>query len=81
LLAWPNIWAGEEVVPELRGELKPVEVAQRAADLLKNTQKREQMREQLRALGGSSGAAQAIVELVSSQLAKITPRLPRKRNS
>ncbi len=81
LLAWPNIWAGEEVVPELRGELKPVDVAQKAAELLKNAQTREQMREQLRALGGSSGAAQAIVELVSSQLAKTTPRVRRRRSN
>ncbi len=78
LLAWPNIWAGEEVVPELRGHLNPPTVAQAASELLQDADRRMQIREKLRQLGGPPGAAQAVVKLVESQLAKAKPRFSRR---
>ncbi|MCJ2541362.1 hypothetical protein [Thermostichus vulcanus] len=69
-LAWPNIWAGREVVPELRGHLRPVQVAEQAQVLLEDPQRRRQMQAELQQLGGKPGAAQAIVQLVAQQLSK-----------
>lgn len=73
-LAWPNIWAKAEVVPELRRHLRPEEVADLAVELLRDPDRRAQMREQLRILGGKPGAAQALVKLIEQQLAKAKPR-------
>ncbi|MGQ9838053.1 MAG: hypothetical protein ACUVRV_08820 [Cyanobacteriota bacterium] len=69
-LAWPNIWAGREVVPELRGHLRPIDVAKQARALLEDPQRRQQMQAELQQLGGKPGAAQAIVQLVAQQLSK-----------
>ncbi len=77
-LAWPNIWAGEEVVPEMRRHLRPEEVADLAVQLIQDPGRRAQMREKLRPLGGKPGAAQAFVKLIEQQLAKAVPR--RKRS-
>ncbi len=70
-LAWPNIWAGREVVPELRGHLRPVEVAEQARALLADPERRRQMQMELQQLGGRPGAAQAIVQLVVQQLGRV----------
>jgi lipid-A-disaccharide synthase len=77
LLAWPNIWAKREIVPELRGHLKPAHVAQQARDLLVDALKRHHMREQLRQLTGQTGAAHAVAKIVANQLAKAKPRSQR----
>lgn len=69
-LAWPNIWAGREVVPELRGHLRPVAVAAQMRVLLEDPQRRQQMQTELQRLGGKPGAAQAIGQLVAQQLGK-----------
>ncbi|HIK20649.1 MAG TPA: hypothetical protein IGR15_06260 [Synechococcus sp. M44_DOE_062] len=69
-LAWPNIWAGREVVPELRGRLRPVAVAEQMRVLLEDPQRRQQMQAELQRLGGKPGAAQAIGQLVAQQLGK-----------
>ncbi len=69
-LAWPNIWANQEVVPELRGHLYPVDVARQAAQLLGDPSHRQEMRDKLRSLGGDPGAAKALVHLVIAQLGK-----------
>ncbi len=69
-LAWPNIWAGREVVPELRGHLRPLEVAEQVRVLLEDPQRRRHMQTELQQLGGRPGAAQAIVQLVAQQLSK-----------
>ncbi|MEN9205950.1 MAG: hypothetical protein Q6K70_09100 [Thermostichales cyanobacterium DRC_bins_46] len=79
LLAWPNIWAGREVIPERRGHLYPLEIAQLAADLLRDPQRLSQMRADLAALRGEGGAAARLVTLVGQQMAKATPRYRRKR--
>jgi hypothetical protein len=68
LLAWPNIWAQEEIVPELIGKLKPGEVAKIALDYLENPEKLEKIREKLRNVRGEAGAAKKIAEIVSEEL-------------
>jgi lipid-A-disaccharide synthase len=64
LYAWPNIWAKEEVIPELVGELTPEFVANIALDLLANPDKLEEMRSRLRSLRGETGAAQKFAQLI-----------------
>lgn len=68
LLAWPNIWAQEEIVPELVGKLQPSEVGEIVLDLLENPEKLENMREKLRSARGESGAAQKLAALVKEEL-------------
>ncbi len=64
LLAWPNIWAQSEIVPELVGKLKPDEVAKIALDYLENPEKLQKIREKLRNVRGEAGAAQKLAEIV-----------------
>jgi lipid A disaccharide synthetase len=68
LYAWPNIWAKEEIVPELIGKLQPEAVAELAIDYLSHPEKLAQMGDRLRAVRGESGAAQKIAELVVEQI-------------
>lgn len=68
LLAWPNIWAKSEVVPELVGNLQPHAVAELALDYLNHPEKLAAMREQLRNIRGESGAAQKLATIVSEVL-------------
>ncbi|MBR8838982.1 MAG: lipid-A-disaccharide synthase [Stigonema ocellatum SAG 48.90 = DSM 106950] len=65
LLAWPNIWAQEMVVPELVGKLQPQEVASIVLDFLAHPEKLDQMRAKLRSIRGEPKAAQRIAQLVS----------------
>jgi lipid-A-disaccharide synthase len=68
LLAWPNIWAGEEIVPELVGQLQPQQIADLALDLLAHPEKLEQMRDRLRQSRGAAGAAGKLAALVIEEL-------------
>lgn len=68
LYAWPNIWAQEEIVPELVGKLEPEVVAELAIDYLSHPEKLAQMGDRLRSVRGESGAANKIAELVCGQL-------------
>ncbi|MDB9375939.1 lipid-A-disaccharide synthase [Nodularia sphaerocarpa] len=68
LLAWPNIWAQEEIVPELVGKLQPQEVAEMVLDFLDHPEKLEVIRAKLRSVRGESGAAQKLASLVSDVL-------------
>jgi hypothetical protein len=70
LFAWPNIWAKEEIVPELFGKLQPPEVAQLVLDYLEHPEKLEEMRSRLRAIRGQPGAAQKLAQLVWEALAE-----------
>jgi lipid A disaccharide synthetase len=64
LLAWPNIWAGEAIVPELVGHLKPRELAEMAIDWLDHPEKLTHIQTQLRQVRGDRGAAQKLTQLV-----------------
>jgi lipid A disaccharide synthetase len=66
LLAWPNIWAGEAIVPELIGELQPQQVADLALDWLDHPDKLEEIRTRLRQTRGEAGAAQRFAQLVQT---------------
>jgi lipid-A-disaccharide synthase len=68
LFAWPNIWAKEEIVPELLGIFQPQDVAQLALDYLDHPEKLEEMRSRLRAVRGQPGAAQKLAQLVCEEL-------------
>lgn len=68
LYAWPNIWAGAEIVPELLGELDPSKVAKIAIDWLDNPEKLEQIRKSLKAVRGEPGAAEKIAQVVKELL-------------
>lgn len=68
LLAWPNIWATEMIVPELVGELDPKEVAKFMIDYLDHPEKLAAMRDRLRQVRGEPGAAKKLVEIVAEEL-------------
>ncbi|MEG4800685.1 MULTISPECIES: lipid-A-disaccharide synthase [unclassified Microcoleus] len=68
LYAWPNIWAREEIVPELIGRLEPDAVADLAIDYLSHPDKLALVGDRLRSVRGESGAAQKIAELVCQEI-------------
>lgn len=68
LLAWPNIWAQSEVVPELVGLLQPQVVGELALDFLNHPEKLQQMRERLRSIRGQPGAARKLATLVREEI-------------
>ncbi|MBE9184482.1 lipid-A-disaccharide synthase [Microcoleus sp. LEGE 07076] len=68
LYAWPNIWAGEEIVPELIGRLEADAVAHLAIDYLSHPDKLARMGDRLRSVRGESGAARKIAELVCQEI-------------
>jgi lipid-A-disaccharide synthase len=65
LLAWPNIWAGEAIVPELVGPITPALVADRAVELLRHPEQLAAMSDRLRAVRGEPGAAQKLAAIVA----------------
>ncbi|MGB7439436.1 MAG: lipid-A-disaccharide synthase [Coleofasciculaceae cyanobacterium] len=68
LFAWPNIWAKEEIVPELVGKLEARDVGERVIDYLTHPEKLEEMRSRLRSVRGEPGAAEKLVQLVMELL-------------
>ena len=68
LLAWPNIWAQKEIVPELVGKLQPSEVGDIVIDYLQNPEKLADMRAELRSARGETGAADKLTQLVIEEL-------------
>lgn len=68
LLAWPNIWAQAEIVPELVGELQPQVVGEMVLDFLENPDKLAIIRNKLRKARGEAGAAQKLASLVIAMI-------------
>ncbi|TAF50757.1 MAG: lipid-A-disaccharide synthase [Oscillatoriales cyanobacterium] len=68
LYAWPNIWAGEEIVPELIGRLEADVVAEMAIDYLSHPDKLALVGDRLRSVRGESGAARKIAALVCEEV-------------
>ncbi|OLP17366.1 lipid-A-disaccharide synthase [Leptolyngbya sp. 'hensonii'] len=68
LLAWPNIWAGEAIVPELFDHLRPEGVADLVMDYLDHPEKLQQMRDNLRKVRGEPGAAKKLAAIVAEVL-------------
>jgi lipid-A-disaccharide synthase len=68
LLAWPNIWAQEEIVPELLGKLQAPEVAEMVLDFLAHPEKLDEIRSKLRRVRGESGAGRKIAQIVGEEI-------------
>ncbi len=66
LLAWPNIWAREMIVPELLGMLDPHDAAAIALELLNHPERLQAMSDRLRQARGEPGAAQKLAALVAN---------------
>ena len=71
LFAWPNIWAGREIVPELVGKLQAQELATMVIDLLDHPEKLAKISADLRGVRGVSGAAEKIAELIKSYIQQV----------
>jgi lipid-A-disaccharide synthase len=67
-LAWPNIWANAEIVPELIGELQPQEVASQVFHYLTHPEELADMRSAMQRVRGQPGAAEKFVQLVWEEL-------------
>ena len=74
LFAWPNIWAGEEIVPELIGRLQPEAVADRALDWLEHPEQLAAVRSRLQSVRGEAGAAESIARIVAEELEALRSR-------
>lgn len=71
LMAWPNIWAGEEIVPELLGELQPQQVAALVLEWLDHPAQLAQVRQKLQQVRGEPNAAQKIAQLAQALLVEM----------
>ncbi len=69
LYSWPNIWAGEEIVPELVGELQAETVAEMVLDFLANRRKLTEIKASLRRVRGETGAARKLAAIVKELIA------------
>ena len=67
-LAWPNIWAKTEIVPELLGRLDAKTVAEFTLDYLQHPEKLAAMRSALRQVRGEAGAADKLATIVENLL-------------
>jgi hypothetical protein len=70
LLAWPNMRAQEELVPELRGLLTPQIIGDRALELLADAPRREKMSSRLKTVMGLPGATKGLLDLVDEVLSQ-----------
>jgi lipid A disaccharide synthetase len=70
LLAWPNIWAQEEIVPELMGKIQPPEIGEMIVEFLTHPEKLDEMRTKLQNIRGEGGAAQKIAQIVGEEIGK-----------
>ena len=64
LFAWPNIWAQQEIVPELLGNLSGAQLGDRILDYLDHPEKLQEIRQALYQVRGNPGAAQKLSDLV-----------------
>ena len=71
LFAWPNIWAKEEIVPELVGKLEPETVARLVLNYLKHPHRLSAMSDRLRTVRGTTGAAKQIADIIKQEITKI----------
>ncbi|MBD2074071.1 lipid-A-disaccharide synthase [Phormidium sp. FACHB-592] len=68
-LAWPNIWANAEIVPELAGDLQTDAITAIVLDLLDHPEKLKEMQTNLRHVRGQGGAAAKLARVVVETLA------------
>ncbi len=72
LFAWPNIWAKQEIVPELVGDLQPENIANLVLDYLDHPEKLEAMRQRLQQVRGEPGAAKKLATIIIKECLKPT---------
>jgi len=72
LFAWPNIWAKQEIVPELVGELQPEDIGNLVLNYLDHPEQLEAIRQRLRQVRGKPGAAQKLANIVIKECLKLT---------
>ncbi|TAE58839.1 MAG: lipid-A-disaccharide synthase [Nostocales cyanobacterium] len=70
LLAWPNIWAQSEIVPELVGKLKPEDLGNMVLDFLDDPEKLANIKDKLRRVRGEGGAAEKMAILAQKMIEK-----------
>jgi lipid-A-disaccharide synthase len=68
LFAWPNLWAKEEIVPELIGELHAPDVAAKVLQLMDHPEQLQQIRDRLIAVRGKPGAAERLVSVIMDMM-------------
>lgn len=68
LLAWPNIWAGKAIVPEIFGVITPTQIADEILFYLDHPEELAQMRDRLKEVCGESGAATKLVAMLLKML-------------
>ncbi len=64
LFAWPNIWAGKEVVPELFGPITAQQAGDRILAYLENPETLLAVKQTLQQIRGEAGAAQKLATLI-----------------
>ncbi|NLK08377.1 MAG: hypothetical protein GX316_06710 [Firmicutes bacterium] len=64
----PNRWAQKEIVPELRGELRPEDVAVAVGDLMRKPEKLESMSRHLKQIMGKPGATRTMALIIKTAL-------------
>ena len=62
--AIPNIRAGREIIPEIRGVIEAEDVAKEAIKLLRDPNGLARMREELREIAGEKGAADKVANII-----------------
>jgi lipid A disaccharide synthetase len=62
--AWPNIWAGREIVPELLGHLTAADIGDCILTYLAHPERLDAIRQDLRQVRGAPGAAEKLAQLV-----------------
>jgi lipid A disaccharide synthetase len=70
LLAWPNIWAKREIVPEMVQVVVPADIAAVVMDLLADPARLRQIKQDLREVCGETGAARKLVAIVKGLMDK-----------
>jgi hypothetical protein len=68
LLAWPNIWAGRRIVPELVGAIAPQAVVEMLCQWLTQPETLAQMRQELLQVRGPLTADRAVAAMVGELL-------------
>lgn len=69
LKAWPNIWAGKEIVPEHVGHVYPHAIAQQLQGFLETPADLQRMQTDLKAVRGETGAVTRFTRLIEEALA------------
>lgn len=68
LFSWPNIWAGEAIVPEFLGDLTPTQITNEILFYLDHPDEIAKMRDRLKQVCGEAGAATKLAEMVVKSL-------------